>query len=147
MTTILKIPPRTVHLKKNFNKKYTIHFDNSYIFTIQKNNGTSILSFRKYDDIIKFSKLLENYYELNEHWPMVNFEDTFVYKVNKSSKLRYLEVKEWKDTDLKYFCINYAFNMLDILTFDENTLKGNNVTWDVPLNCYIDMLNEKLLIK
>ena len=146
MATITKPkPPITLFAKHGGNKKFhTLHMYKD-IFTVQK-DGTSIVAFRNKNDAVRFGKLLESHYELTRAWPVVNFEDVLLYKPSKVNKLQFLEVKEWHNDSLRNFCIEYYFNMLDIHSVeDEYRLVGNSIRWDVPMNMYIDMLNERLL--
>jgi hypothetical protein len=146
MTTLIKKPPISIpFISGDKTKVYTIHQGNTHIFSVQE-NGTAILSFRRKNDSIKFGKLLESHFCTTNQWPILNFEETFIYRVNKSSKLIYLDIKEWQEKDLKLFCIQNAFNILDIHNVDDNyKLYGKNIQWDVPLNFYIAMLNDKLI--
>lgn len=144
MTTIIKPV-----IKTNFenSKLYTLHFRNS-VFTIQK-NGTSVLSFRDKQDAVHFGKMLENHFDMTHEWPFVNFEETILYKTaSKTDRLKYLHMKNWKDDELRDFCIKNSFGMLDIFRFeDERRLVGNSFQWDVPMNFYIEPLNNRLLLE
>lgn len=147
MSTIIKknIPPPFVKVGRGNNSKryHTLHFDNQ-VFTVQK-NGTSILSFRNKGDALLFGKLLESHFELTHSWPMINFEDVLFFKNSKSNKLKFINTKEWQDVDLRDFCIEYYFNMLDIHNVeDEYKLVGNSIRWDAPMSIYIEMLNSRV---
>lgn len=130
---------------KTVNKKlHTIHLD-STIFTVQR-NGTSVLSFRNKSDAIHFGKMLETHYELTHEWPIVDFEQTVLYKyTSKSSRFKYLYMKNWEEDDLRDFCIKNSLGMLDIFKFeDDMRLVGNAFIWEAPMNFYINDLNNRL---
>ena len=91
-TIILPRVPRTIIRPGGDRKYHTIHFDR-YIFTIQK-NGTSVVAFRRERDVIRFSKMIESHFDLTHEWPIVNFEDTLLYRNTKSNKLKYINIKE-----------------------------------------------------
>jgi hypothetical protein len=135
--------PRVITRPGSDHKFHTIHFD-KYVFTVQK-NGTSVLAFRRHKDVLRFSKMIESHFELTREWPVINFEDTILYKPVKSNKLNYICVKDWNSDALTDWCINNAFNMLDIFSFEgDNKLVGKSISWDVNQQFYIDSLNNKL---
>jgi hypothetical protein len=146
MSTIIKNnPPPFIRIGHgNRAKRYhTLHFD-SKVFTVQK-NGTSILSFRNKGDALRFGKLLESHFELTHNWPTINFEDVLFFKNTKTNKLKFITMKDWQDDDLRDFCIEYYFSMLDIHNVEEEyKLVGNSIRWDVPMNIYIHMLNSRV---
>lgn len=130
---------------KTVNKKlHTIHLD-STIFTVQR-NGTSVLSFRNKSDAIHFGKMLETHYELTHEWPIVDFEQTVLYKyTTKANRFKYLYMKNWEEDDLRDFCIKNSLGMLDIFKFeDDMRLVGNAFIWEAPMNFYINDLNNRL---
>jgi hypothetical protein len=145
MTTIIKSNPPFIRIGRGSRGKryHTLHFD-SQVFTVQK-NGTSILSFRNKGDALRFGKLLESHFELTHHWPTINFEDVLFFKNTKTNKLKYITMKDWQDDDLRDFCIEYYFSMLDIHSVEEEyKLVGNSIRWDVPMSIYINMLNSRV---
>lgn len=138
-------PPKDVRIGHGNKRYYTLHCVR-HVFTIQK-DGTAVLAFRNKADATRFGKLLESHYEVSRTWPHVNFEESLFLKTPRDgdSKLKYLVVKSWKDDSLKSFCIEHYFSMLDILRIEgECRLVGKPIQWDVPMNMYIDMLNEKV---
>jgi hypothetical protein len=145
MTTKLR-NPIVPKIKTESMRLHTIHIKN-HIFTIQK-NGTSVLSFRNNKDAIRFGKILESHYELTYEWPVVDFDETILYKKKSSysSNLKYLITKQWYEDDLRDFCIDNSFGMIDVYTFEENDQKlvGNSFQWDVPMYFYVDGLNNRL---
>jgi hypothetical protein len=145
-TSILPRVPRTIIRPGGEHKYHTVHFDR-YIFTVQK-NGTSIVAFRKERDVIRFSKMIESHFDLTHEWPIVNFEDTLLYRNTKSNKLKYINIQEWNEDTLATWCIKNAFSMLDISSFEgDNKLIGKSIHWDVDDGYfYTDFLNEKLTI-
>lgn len=146
MNTVVtpKLPKSKVSTGGN-RKFHTLHF-NGRVFTIQK-NGTSIVSFRDKSDAIRFGKLIESHFEITKKWPEINFEDTLLFRVTKnSSRLKYVNMKTWAEKDLVDFCVQNYFSMLDIHRFEhEYRLVGNSLFWEAPMNCYVNMLNNKLL--
>ncbi len=144
-TTIIKNVPPFIRIGHGSRPKryYTLHFDKQ-IFTVQK-NGTSILSFRNKGDALRFGKLLESHFDLTHNWPTITFEDVLFFKNSKSNKLKYITMKDWQDDDLRDFCIEYYFSMLDIHNVEaEYKLVGKSIRWDVPMSIYIDMLNSRV---
>ena len=142
MAMILRRSPIIPKIKTESNRLHTIHTKNQ-IFTIQK-NGTSVLSFRNNRDAIRFGKILESHYEITYEWPVVDFEEIIFYK-KSTSKLRHLFIKQWYEDDLRDFCIENCFGMLDIYKFeDDKRLVGDSFRWDVPMDFYIDKLNTRL---
>lgn len=142
MTTVVKSP--TINKTRSGTQRFhTIHLF-THIFTIQK-NGTSVLSFRNKSDAVHFGKILESHYDLTNDWPVVDFEDTIFYARNSSKRMKYLSIKQWYENDLRDFCIENCFGMLDIVTFENDyRLVGNALQWDVPMHFYIDGLNNRL---
>ncbi len=141
MTTVIKSPTVT-KMKSGTQRFHTIHLF-AQIFTIQK-NGTSVLSFRNKSDAVHFGKILESHYELTNDWPVVNFEDAIFYDKNYPKRMKYLSTKQWYEDDIRDFCIENCFGMLDIITLENDyRLVGNAIHWDVPMNFYIDGLNKK----
>lgn len=144
-TTIIRVPPPPpIHRKNGGNRKYhTLHYDR-HIFTIQK-NGTSVVSFRNKNDAIHFGKMLESHFDMTHMWPMIDFEHSVLYKNSKSSRLKYIDLVEWNEENLRNFCIRNVFNMLDIHRFeDDKRLVGNSVLWEAPMDFYVNILNEKI---
>ena len=140
------IPNKPIILTRTRERRkiYTVHHQEC-VFTIQK-NGTSIVSFRKKSDASRFCKLIECHHQLTKEWPTIDFENDIVYNTMniKNTNLQYLDIKEWTEIELKTFCIEYAFNMLDIVKFeDDRKLCGHSIVWDVPISMYIDSLNKR----
>lgn len=124
---------------------HTVHFNNQ-IFTVQK-NGTSILAFRKPKDAHRFSKLIESHYDITYEWPKINFDDTLLFKKQRANRLKYVEVLKWGEDDLVDWCINNAFNLLDIYEFEEdNKLVGKSIFWEVDQDFYKSFLDNKLTL-
>jgi hypothetical protein len=137
-------PPNT-KLRDGTGRFHTLHCD-KHIFTIQK-NGTSIVAFRNKKDANQFGKLLESHYELSRTWPSINFEETLLFKKQKDNTLKYLYINSWREEDLRDFCITNYINMLDIFRLeDEYRLIGRSLSWEAPMDFYIDHLNQKLNI-
>lgn len=135
--------PKTVTKSGGETRYHTIHIDR-HIFTVQK-NGTSVLAFRREKDVTKFSKMIESHFDLTHEWPVINFEDTILYKNTRTNRLKYIVIKEWNENMLVDWCIKNAFNMLDISSFEgDNRLVGRAISWDVNQNFYVNFLNEKL---
>jgi hypothetical protein len=108
---------------------YTLHFDKR-VFTVQK-NGTSLVSFRKKDDAVRFGKMLETHFDMMHSWPTIDFEETVLYRNTKSHRLKYINTRSWEEDQLRNFCVRNFFNMLDIHRFeDDNRLVGNTITWE-----------------
>jgi hypothetical protein len=141
MTTVVKSPTKP-QLKSGSKRFHTIHLF-KHIFTIQK-NGTSVLSFRNKSDAVHFGKILESHYDLTNEWPVVSFEDTILYN-GSQKRMKYLNTKQWYEDDIRDFCIENCFGMLDIVAFENDyRLIGNAIQWDVPMNFYIEGLNKRL---
>ena len=144
MVTTTNPVKNTPIVKVGANRIHTIHL-NKEIFTVQK-NGTSVLSFRNKVDAIRFGKILESHYDLTNEWPVVEFEETILYKYSsKVNKLKYLSTKTWYEDDLRDFCINHCFGMLDIVKFEEDDrrLIGHAIRWEAPMHFYVDSLTER----
>jgi hypothetical protein len=144
MTTTNPVKNNPV-VKLGANRIHTLHLNNKDIFTIQK-NGTSVLSFRNKVDAIRFGKILESHYDLTKEWPVVEFEDTVLYRhSSKLNRLKYLSTKNWHEDDLRDFCIINCFGMLDIVKFADDDLRliGHAIQWDTPMHFYVDSLTEK----
>jgi hypothetical protein len=145
MSTIIKKPPPFIRIGhgSRSSKYHTLHFDNQ-VFSVQK-NGTSILSFRSKGDAFRFGKLIESHYELTHQWPTIDFDDVLFFKNTKANKLKFITIKDWKDNELRDFCIEYYFNMLDIHKIEnEYKLVGNSLRWDAPMSIYIELLNSRV---
>lgn len=145
MMTTTRIPVKNAPVVRyGQNKTHTLHLSTN-IFTIQK-NGTSVLSFRNKGDAVRFGKILESHYELTGDWPVIEFEDTVLYKYpSKVSRLKYVSTKNWNENDLRDFCIENCFGMLDITRFeDDRRLIGNAIRWEAPMHFYIDSLTRKI---
>ena len=129
---------------KGVRRFHTLHF-RSHVFTIQK-NGTSVVAFRNKKDASHFGKLLESHFELARVWPAIDFEQTLLFRKPKDQVLKYLYIDTWKEDDLRDFCIKNYMNMLDIFTIeDEYRLVGRSISWEAPMDFYVDQLNEKLV--
>ena len=137
---VIKVPATRTSSKK----LHTIHLDRN-VFTVQK-NGTSVLSFRNRTDAIHFGKMLETHFEMTHEWPIVNFEETVLYKhTTKTTRFKYLYTKNWQEDDLRNFCIRNSLGMLDIFKFeDDMRLVGNSFVWEAPSEFYVDVLNGRL---
>ena len=124
-----KVPLQHTRLGEN-KRYYTLHFDKR-VFTVQK-NGTSLVSFRKRDDAVRFGKMLETHFEMMHAWPTIDFEETILYKNTRSPRLKYINTRSWeKEEHIRNFCVRNFFNMLDIHKFeDDNRLVGNFVSWE-----------------
>lgn len=144
MTTISRPVISLPKTKSGSRKVHTLHHENT-VFTIQK-NGTSVISFRNKSDAIHFGKMLEGYFDMTHMWPYVDFDETILYKVSsKTNRFKYLYMKYWEEDDLRDFCIKNSFGMLDIFSFeDDRRLVGNAFSWEVPMNYYVESLNERL---
>lgn len=141
MTTVVKSPTKP-QLNTGSKRFHTIHLF-KHIFTIQK-NGTSVISFRNKSDAVHFGKILESHYDLTNEWPVVSFEDTILYN-SSQKRMKYLYTKQWYEDDIRDFCIENCFGMLDIVSFENDyRLIGNAIQWDVPMNFYIEGLNKRL---
>ncbi len=145
--TSLVIPKTPVTNKKREgnHRHYTLHIGTT-IFTVQ-HQDTSVLSFRKKSDAVSFGRILECHYDLTKEWPILKFDDYTVYGIfEKNPRLKYLDIKDWDNESLRYFCITNAFSMIDVLKFEnERKLYGKTFRWDAPSNLYIDMLNKRLV--
>lgn len=134
-----KVPviPRNSQQKKF----HTLHLVEN-IFTIQK-NGTAIVSFRNKYDAFHLGKMLECHFEMTHEWPVINFEDSILYKPNsKIHRLKYIEMRSWDEESIKNFCIKNNFSMLDIFTFEtDHRLVGKSIFWEAPPDYYISHLN------
>lgn len=129
-TTVIvpKVPVQNKRFGEN-KKYYTLHFDKQ-VFTVQK-NGTSLVSFRKRDDAVRFGKMLETHFDMMHDWPTIDFEETILYKNTKSNRLKYINTRAWEEEQIRNFCVRNFFNMLDIHSFeDDNRLVGNLVSWE-----------------
>lgn len=135
-------PPSSVKTVSS-KRFHTLHCG-EHVFTIQK-NGTSVVAFRSKVDANRFGKLLESHFELSLTWPNINFEEAILFKKPKEQTLKYLYTKIWREDDLRDFCIENYMNMLDIFRIeDEYRLVGRCVSWEAPMDFYIDTLNKKL---
>ena len=142
MKTIPKVPNVTSLKPIPSRRFHTLHLVND-IFTIQ-NNGTSVVSFRNKYDAFHLGKMLESHFDMTHEWPIVNFEDSILYKQTKVSRLKYLRMKSWDEDKLREFCIKNNFSMLDIFSFQNDyRLVGRSIFWEVPPDYYVSMLNEK----
>lgn len=142
---IVTKPPGSVKARDLSNNRrfHTLHY-NEHIFTIQK-NGTSVVAFRSKVDAHHFGKLLESHFELSRSWPAINFEDSILFRKPKEQTLKYLYMHTWKESELRDFCIDNYMNMLDIFRIeDDYRLIGRSVTWEAPMDFYIENLNRKL---
>lgn len=146
MATIVipKLPGSIVKRVEGSRKFHTIHIEER-VFTIQK-NGTSVVAFRRMNDIVRFSKMIESHYDLMREWPVINFEDTLMYKNTKTNKLKYVEIKDWDENILIAWCIRNTFSMLDIHIFEgDNRLVGRSIYWDaLDDEFYKKLLNQRL---
>lgn len=144
VTTITK-PPGVLRSTRGGSQKkfHTLHCG-EHIFTIQK-NGTSVVSFRNRVDANRFGKLLESHFELSLTWPAIDFEESLMFRKSREQTLKYLSIKSWKEVDLRDFCIDNYMNMLDIFRIeDEYRLVGRSITWEAPMDFYIENLNKRL---
>jgi hypothetical protein len=140
---VAPVKPPNIKLRDGTGKFHTLHCD-KHVFTIQK-NGTSIVAFRNKKDANQFGKLLEGHYEISRVWPAINFEDTILFKKPKDQILKYLSINSWREEDLRDFCIKNYINMLDIFRLENDyRLVGRSVSWEAPMDFYIDRLNKKL---
>lgn len=136
MTTIFspRVPKVILHAgeRKRF---HTIHLDNN-VFTVQK-NGTSVLAFRQENDVKRFSKLIESHFDLTHEWPVINFEDTLLFRNTKLNRLKYVDIIQWEEDKLITWCVRNAFSMLDIHQFEgDNRLVGKSIFWDFEDDSY-----------
>ncbi len=146
MTTSIVPTVPDLRLRTGGDRKYhTIHID-SRIFTVQK-NGTSVLAFRKKNDVLRFSKLIESHYELTNEWPVINFEDSLLFRNTRTNRLKYVNIVEWSGEQLSDWCIRNVFGVLDIDKFEgDNKLVGRAISWDIDGDFYREFLNEKLYL-
>lgn len=123
---------------------HTIHV-NDKVFTVQK-NGTSVLAFRNKADAVQFGKILESHYDITHEWPIVEFEQTILYKYSsRENRLKYVSTKHWHEDELRDFCVKNCMGLLDIYNFEnDRRLVGRSVTWEAPMHYYVDMLNSRL---
>lgn len=136
-------PPGSVKNGPQSRRFHTLHCG-EHIFTIQK-NGTSVVAFRSKVDANRFGKLLESHFDLSLTWPNIDFEESIMFRKPKEQNLKYLYIKPWKEDDLRDFCIDNYMNMLDIFTIeDEYRLVGRSISWEAPMNFYVENLNKKL---
>ena len=145
MMATTSIPVKNVPaVRYGHNRTHTLHLSTN-IFTVQK-NGTSVLSFRNKADAVRFGKILESHYELSGDWPVIEFEDTILYKYpSRVNRLKYVSTKNWHENDLRDFCIKNCFGMLDITRFeDDRRLIGSAIHWEAPMNFYIDNLTKRI---
>ena len=128
--------PKIVVSTGGKNKFHTIHFDNN-VFTVQK-NGTSVLAFRKEKDVHRFSKLIESHFDLTQEWPVINFEDTLLFRNSRGvNRLKYVDIMKWEEDKLIAWCIQNTFSMLDIHSFeDDHRLVGKSLFWDFEDDSY-----------
>lgn len=127
-------------------KYHTIHLNDNHVFTVQ-HNGISVLSFRNLKDVYRFSKLIESHYDLTQEWPLINFEDTLLFRNTKIERLKYVDIQEWSEDILTMWCIQNAFSMLDIYQFeDDNKLIGRSIYWETDSELYKNILNEKFIL-
>jgi hypothetical protein len=140
---VIPVKPPGVKVRDGIGKFHTLHCG-SHIFTIQK-NGTSVVAFRSKKDANHFGKLLESHFELSRTWPTINFEETLLFKKPKEQSLVYLSINSWREEDLREFCIKNYMNMLDIIKIENDyKLVGRSISWEVPMDFYVELLNEKL---
>lgn len=90
--------------------------------------------------------MLETHFEMTHEWPIVNFEETVLYKhATKTTRFKYLYTKNWDDDDLRDFCIRNSLGMLEIFKFEEDMrLVGNSFVWEAPVEFYVEIFNDRL---
>lgn len=143
MTSIVLNRPPNIRLTEGLRKYYTLHCAD-FVFTIQK-NGTSVLSFRKKRDAAHFGLLLESHFDLTHTWPNINFEESLMFRSPRNTRLKYLNINEWREEDLRNFCIRNYMGMLDIYNIEEEyKLVGRSIYWEAPMNIYIETLNNRI---
>jgi hypothetical protein len=142
MSSVAPVKPPITKLHDGTGRFHTLHLE-KHVFTIQK-HGTSVVAFRNKKDANQFGKLLESHYEISQVWPIINFEDTVFYKKPKDHVLKYLDINSWGEEDIRNFCVKNYMNMLDIFRLeDDYRLVGRSISWEAPMDFYIDRLNER----
>lgn len=143
LKTVPKVPVLTKTQHADKRKFHTLHLIDN-VFTIQ-NNGTAIVSFRNKTDALHFGKMLESHFDMTHEWPIINFEDTILFRQSKVNRLKYLSMKSWEEEKLRQFCVKNYFSMLDIFKFENDfKLVGRSVFWEAESpNYYIELLNNK----
>lgn len=142
LKTIPKVPvlPKTQHMDKR--KFHTLHLIDN-VFTVQ-NNGTAIVSFRNKSDALHLGKMLESHFDMTHEWPVINFEDSILFRQSKINRLKYLKLKSWEEDKLCEFCIKNNFSMLDIFKFENDfKLIGRSISWEASPEYYIELLNKR----
>ena len=142
MLTVPKVPTIVKSLQHDKRKFHTLHLVDN-VFTIQ-NHGTAIVSFRNKSDALHLGKMLESHFDMTHEWPIINFEDSILYRQSKINRLKYLSLKSWDEEKLREFCISNNFSMLDIFNFESDfRLVGRSIFWETTPDYYISLLNNR----
>jgi len=149
MSSTLIRPPSVIKKMPRYGggggKLYTIHSTYKDIFTVQRNERTAVLAFRREDDAISFGKLLETSYEIEKKWPMFTLENDDLWFKYEERDLNHLTVINWESETLKTMCMTHDFGMIDIKKMSGMAkLSGVYYSWEADHNFWCMMLEEKL---
>jgi hypothetical protein len=157
--SILPTPPKAivyVNKKPKSNRVYTIHNYNNNPFMLKhemkEDMNTTIISFKREVDALKFSQLIEIHKQSTNHYPSTTFEGMASLFLNtnlitENYVPNELYLKSWDYDDLRIYCATHLLNLFVMHSMtlkNENVynLKGQHIILSIPIESYINILEE-----
>ena len=157
--SILPVPPTTIiynNKKPKPNRIYTIHNYKHNPFMLKheaKNDiNTTIISFKRELDALKFAQLIEIHKQSTNHYPSTTLEgmaslflNTNLITENYIPNELYL--KSWEYDDLRIYCATHLLNLfvMQSMTLKNDNiynLKGQHIILSLPIESYINILEQ-----
>ena len=159
--SIVPLPPSSIvsiNRKSGQNKVYTIHNYNDNPFMLRQDSkhnpyiGSTIISFKREIDAMKFAQMIESHRKSTNQWPSTTLEGITSLFVRTS----FLEdpyipeelyLKTWDIETLRVYCATNILNLFilhSITVKDDNIykLRGEHLTFSIPLENYAYILNK-----
>ena len=160
--SIVPSPPTSiisVNRKPRQNKLYTIHNNtNDHPFMLRQDSrnepyiGSTIISFKREIDAIKFSQMIEAHRKSTSSWPSTTLEGlTSLFIRSSILDEPYipdeLYLKTWDLDVLRIYCATNILNLFVLHTItvkDENIyrLRGQHLTFTIPMKNYAHILEK-----
>jgi hypothetical protein len=160
--SIIPAPPSSivnVNKKPRQNRLYTIHNninDNPFMLRQDSKNepyiGSTLISFKREIDAVKFSQMIEAHRKSTSLWPSTTLEGLTTLFV-RSSILdepyvpNELYLKTWEFEKLRIYCATNILNLFVLHTItvkddDIYRLTGQHLTFRIPMEKYADILEK-----